>query len=542
MKPWMLVLAVLLPELLVTPSVCLAGEPPVRIVIQAPASLSLGQTSRLVVSLVGEKGQPRPTAQSLRIEIRGAEGLGAPTQVTIPAGAASAEVAVRAPKPHVWQIEAKSPGLSSGYAVVACVAVGHQLRPIPKARTTAASEQPTFSPAPPQETEAPKVRPRISLPDLARRAEAHKSILFPPPSPPATAAPEPIPAGAPAAPESTKTGAEPPAATPPKGHVELIAQPPKLRRGRGGWGESQVAAFWFEGDDPGPILNALSMRLVLDDGTGDTQINPVTLSIPSGQFQSPGTARISAQRADKATVRALYPGGQSKPVEIDFLQAEPTHLGFAGSSQTFRGLTSVNTDLYVRLLDDDGEPATTADARKVDVQVQGPTGTRSYSATLPANETQVKIPIELVRPASYSVTASAPGLQDSTPLAVRFALDWLLLACSLLGGVLGSLTRVLYRRERVWPKGLPRILALGVAAALLVLLLSLFGVLSVLGDALPAAEALQKVSASSLAGALLLGFIAGLVFDKVLGRFLGGTPGRRARPRGGVPAPKPGPA
>jgi hypothetical protein len=308
-----------------------------------------------------------------------------------------------------------------------------------------------------------------------------------------------------------------------------------VHRGPSGW-QGQVEAFWYEGDVPGVIPTDLSLSLLVDGKTGETRIAPTVLHIPGGQFKS-DPATISARSADTAEVQALYAGGQSKPVTIDFLASAPAKVGFPGPQQplSFRGLTAVATDVYVRLFDEDGQQAVSAAGQKVSLAVQGPTGTRTYSASVPPGDVQAKIPIELSRPGQYSLVASAPGLQDSPPLAVGFALDWLLLACALGGGVLGSLTRVLYRRERLWPKGLPRSLALGVAAALLVLLLSLFGVLSVLGDALPAAEALQKVSPTSLAGALLLGFLAGLVFDKIFARFLGARPGRKAKP----PAPKP---
>jgi len=307
-----------------------------------------------------------------------------------------------------------------------------------------------------------------------------------------------------------------------------------------------VEAFWFEGDAPGVIPTDLSLSLLVDGLTGETQVAPTVLRIASGQFKSADAATISARRADTARIQALYAGGRSKPVEVDFLAAEPVKLGFAGSPALFRGLTSVATDLYVRLLDDSGQPAVSGTGAKITLAVQGPTGTRSYAGSVPPGDMQAKIPIELPRPGQYSLVASAPGLADSPALPIGFALDWWLLASALLGGVLGSLTRVLYRRERLWPKGLPRSLALGVAAALLVLLLSLFGVLSVLGDALPAAEALQKVSPTSLAGALLLGFLAGLVFDKIFARFLGARPSRKAKPpappaTGSSPPPAPAP-
>jgi hypothetical protein len=382
----------------------------------------------------------------------------------------------------------------------------------------------------------------LRFPTLARRlpASAERDRVTAagrpaPPPPPAPAPPAEAARPVPASPESI-----PSAAPPSQGHVELIAQPPKLRRGHDGWATSQIQAFWFEGSEPGQSPRDLSLSLVVDGGD-DLQVAPTVLRIPNGQIQSPEAAKISAHRADTAMVRALYPGGQSKPVPISFLDAEPARLVFVGTPELFRGLTSVNTDLYVRLLDDGGQPATNNGDQtvKVNVAVQGPLGVHSYSATVAKGERETRIPIELTRPGQYSIRASAANLGDADPLAVRFALDWLLLASALVGGVLGSLTRVVYRRERVWPKGLPRVLVLGVASALFVLLLSVLGLLSLLGDALPSVEALQKVPASSLCGALLLGFLAGMLFDKVFGRFLGGTGGRRAKPKSGAPVPAP---
>ena len=320
------------------------------------------------------------------------------------------------------------------------------------------------------------------------------------------------------------------------GRVKLIAQPSKVRRVRGRWETSRVEAFWFQGvapaEAPEPRSDTLPVTLVIEQGTGSASVEPSALNIPRGSFRSQDPARISAGSAETAVLRALYPGGQSEPVEIEFLRSIPTQLVFAGIPASFRGLASGATELYVRLLDDDGQPVVAEKPVDVDVTVAGPTGTRSYSVKVPPGAIQAKVALELNRPGEYTLQAAAAGLGESASQTVRFAIDWLLISVSLLGGILGSVTRVLYRKERLRGKGLARVLALGTAAAFLVLLLALFGLLSILGGALPegVAEGLQKVSATSLFGVLLLGYIAGLVFDMVLGRFLGREGGGR-RPR-----------
>lgn len=391
------------------------------------------------------------------------------------------------PKPGLWKIEARSHGLLSGSGAVACVAEKAAVR---------------------------KTTPEKTPGNMSGNLTA-MIVRLPTGTDETTVTPESI---------------------APAGRVELIAQPAKLRRVRGGWEPSRIEAFWFEGDAPGLSPRDLSLSLIVDGGTSSTTADPSLLSIPSGAIKSQAPALVSARDAGTAAVRALYPGGQSKPVQLEFLNASPRRLGFAGTPKSFRGLASGSTELWVRLLDDNDEPAITEKPVAVDVAVAGPTGTRSYSANIAAGAMQAKVALELNRPGSYTIQASAPGLRESDALPVRFAVDWLLLSMALLGGLLGSLTRVLYRRnrrERVWPKGILRVLVLGVAAALLVLLLSLFGLLSLLSGALPegVSAELQKVSATSLFGVLLLGYLGGLLFDKVLGRFLGGGGGGKAAPR-----------
>ena len=529
MKPWLL----LLTALLAIPAASLAAEPPVRIALRVPkAQLQPGKASQITIELLGESGRPAAAAEPLTIQLAGAAGLGTPARVTVPAGASRLEVPIRAAKPGLWQIEARRKGLFPGFGVVVCIAGPQRATPIALPKPRASLPAPAAQP----KTAAPQLRSRLMFSRRAPELTARSAPAPVPPPPPSGA----VEIHAPVHAEALELRAQPAAEAAPKGRVELIAQPVKVPRTRDGW-KSLVDAFWFEEGVPALRSSPLDVILVLEGG--DAAIaSSKSLQIPGGQFKSERSAEVSAQSAAAATVEALYPGGKSNPIEIDFLSPPPRQLALAGASRSFRGLTGVTSDLLVRVLDDNGEPVTADREIPVEVAVEGPLGTHSYSIKVPPGAFQTKISLDLNRPGHYSVQASAPGLKPSESVDVHFALDWLLIASSLVGGTLGSLTRVLYRREHVWPKGFVRTVALGVAAALFVLLLSVFGVLSVLGDALPAAQALEKVPATSLFGALLLGFIAGLLFDKVFGRFLGARGGRKAKPPGGAPAPKEAPA
>jgi hypothetical protein len=549
MKPWIL----LLTAFLATPAASLAAEPPIRIALGVPkAQLQPGKASQITVELLGESGRPAVAAEPLKILLAGAAGLGAPAWVTVPAGASRLAVPIQAAKPGLWQIEARRKGLFPGFGVVVCPAVPRVGRSIGVKEMPPKDSKPVTPPAASTEVTVKKgSRQAFTFKPLAHirpEVDVHRRAL----ETAETAAPAPVPLPPPPRPEEARATGETASAAPvevagqprtetaSQGRVELIAHPTKVPRTRDGW-ESLVDAFWFEGDVPTVRSSPLEGFLVVEGGNS-VRASSARILIPNGQFKAADSTKISAQSVDSAEVQALYQGGKSKPIKIDFLSPSPAQLALAGASRSFRGLTGVTSDILVRVLDDNGEPVAADREIPVDVAVEGPLGTRSYSAKVSPGAIQATVSLDLNRPGSYTVQASASGLKPSDPVDVRFALDWLLLASSLLGGVLGSLTRVLYRREHIWPRGFLRTVALGVAAALFVLLLSVFGVLSVLGDALPAAQALEKVPATSLFGALLLGFIAGLVFDKIFGRFLGARGGRKAKPPGGTPAPKEAPA
>lgn len=309
--------------------------------------------------------------------------------------------------------------------------------------------------------------------------------------------------------------------------VRLIPEHLERYRGTQGWDSVSIDAYWYEKGNPSAAPRELDIALVADQG--DLRIDPVRLNILPGDFMSKQPAVVTALAAAKASLQALYPGGQSNLVDISFLAAPATQLSFSSGPQVIRGFGVVSSEVYVRLLDVAGMPAVADRPIQVNLQLTGPMGSPLVSpAVIPTGEIETRVPLELARFGAYTVVASAANLADAPPLSIQVAFDWLLLLATLLGGVLGSLTRVLYRGQGAEeaPRRLLRVLLLGSLAALLVVLLSAFHLLSLLAGALPQgwSDALAKVPLGSLTGVFLLGFLAGLLFDRVFGSLVSPSP------------------
>jgi hypothetical protein len=313
--------------------------------------------------------------------------------------------------------------------------------------------------------------------------------------------------------------------------VRLIPEHLERYRGTQGWESVSIDAYWYEKGNPSAAPHELDLALVANQG--DLRIDPVRLNILPGDFMSKQPAVVTAVATAKASLQALYPGGQSNLVAISFLAAPATQLSFSSGPQVIRGFGVVSSEVYVRLLDAAGVPAVADRPIQVNMQLNGPIGSPQLSpAVIPAGEIETRVPLALPRFGAYTVIASAASLADAPPLSIQVAFDWLLLLATLLGGLLGSLTRVLYRGQSAeeTPRRLLRVLLLGSLAALLVVLLSAFGLLSLLAGALPQgwADALAKVPLGSLTGVFLLGFLAGLLFDRVFGSLVSPPPSSAA--------------
>jgi hypothetical protein len=304
------------------------------------------------------------------------------------------------------------------------------------------------------------------------------------------------------------------------GGVRLIPERLERHRGSQGWESVAIDAYWYEKGNPGPAPHDLDLALV--SAQGDLRIDPARLNIRGGDFVSTHPAVVTPAAAETASLQALYAGGQSNRVEMSFLAAPAARLSFSSGPQLIHAFGVASSDVYVRLLDAAGEPAVTDQPVKISLQLSGPIGSPQLPpAVINAGEIQTQVPLQLPRFGVYTIVASAPNLADASPLTIEVAFDWLLLLATLLGGLLGSLTRVLYQgqREAAAPRRLLRVLLLGGLAALLVVLLSAFGLLSLLAGALPESwtQALARLPLGSLTGVFLLGFLAGLLFDRVFG-------------------------
>ena len=342
-------------------------------------------------------------------------------------------------------------------------------------------------------------------------------------------------AGAAAAPGAGSGGA----AT--KGGVRLIPEHMERYRGAQGWESVPIDAYWYENGNPSPAPQQIDLELALVSDQGDLRIEPDHLSIPPGDFVTRQPAMVTAASARKASLQALYPHGQSNLVDVSFLAAPAAKLAFASGPQVIRAFGVASSEVYVRLLDATGVPATANQKIQVNLRLSGPMGSPQLPPVwIDPGQFETRAPIELPRFGTYSVFAAAGNLADAAPLSIEVAFDWLLLLATLLGGLLGSLTRVLYQGQKAdeTPRRLLRVLLLGGLAALLVVLLSAFGLLSLIAGALPQgwSEALARIPLGSLTGVFLLGFLAGLLFDRVLGGVLSPAQGGAAAPKATAPA------
>jgi hypothetical protein len=504
-----------------------------KTVATSPAAAGERSTARAPVGPLAPTGARAPSSRPMPSAPPGLT-LPAPAGAPVPAEAA-APAGAPAPRPGLATARRLPPAPSIAGTPSAPPAGGGQAGSAPPAHTEVERlvAEGTAPPAGPK----PGSRP-ATLRAFATTGAARPTV---PPVPPGApeGGPGPAPGAGSAPGGDVSAGATP--ATAGSG-VRLVPEHLERYRGTQGWESVAIDAYWYENGNPSPAPQQIDLELALVDDRGDLRIDPDRLSIPPGDFVSRQPAVVTAASARKASLQALYSHGHSNLVDVSFLAAPAARLAFASGPSVIRAFGVASSEVYVRLLDATGVPAVADQPIKVNLSLSGPTGSPQLSpAVINAGEFETRVPVQLPRFGTYSVSAAASNLADAAPLSIEVAFDWLLLLSALLGGLLGSLTRVLYQAQggSASPRHLLRVLLLGGLAALLTVLLSAFGLLSLLAGSLPQgwSESLARIPLGSLTGVFLLGFLAGLLFDRVLGGLLTPARGRAAAPQ---PEPPPG--
>jgi len=520
----------------------------------------------LRLELVDAEGRSRSAGRDIPVDLRTEDGLLARTSFVLEAGATKLEVPLRPERPGAWVVEVVGRGLFPTHALVLCaepeeaaVAAGGGERAgtvggAPSARV----EPPVLGDVPEREialreTEAteemaldderiaradrveatarpridPELRPPRATADVARPA-------FPPAPVPEVGEEGADEEGGTADEEGTdEEGGTPDEGTPDEGTpdegtpdeeggtVQLKPDFLEIPRGPDGLFRTQLHAIWTEEGAPAARPSDLELAFLVDPPGGGRGVEPARLRLPAGELVV--SADLRSEIAGDVELTALYDRGESTAT-FRFLAAQAAALGFPRDELRLATLAGADVDLTVQLLDAEGRLVVAEQDRELTLRLDGPVAIAPRKVTVPRGDYEVSETVRIHRFGSYELTAAAPGLTPANA-RLRIGLDWLLLSMALLGGLLGSAIRILYQRKKIrWHWGLVRLLVLGAAAALLVLLLAVFRLLSLLEQALAAAPLLGELPLASPLAVLLLGLLAGLGLDAVLGRFLGGRP------------------
>lgn len=502
------------------PGVCLLLDPPKAPIIQ-------GQKGILTIALVDVSGTPTAAEKDLTIELVADPDLLTEQQTVLKAGETRVEVQLEPTRAGVWVIQAIARGVFDETALVVSMSSEVAGDDTPQDETprsvgtlaetegvgtgTSLLTPPSRAPLEPVEAERILIDKAGVRPDLAARVTARRDRIQLPD-------------------HLTSPGADVEEAT--EGHLVLKPTLTTVRRGPDGMYKGPLFVLWFEGESPNPRREDLEVELFFEPSTSDRVAIPQMLSLPAGQVSS--RLEIRSDSVGEVQVLALYGQRISDPVKVRFLPPKPTTLAFPRASYTLRGLASAQLDAVVQLLDDRGAILLAETKHKVSLLLEGEGGIETHELEILPGEFQATAKLRVSRFGEHTLRALSPGLKPALATA-HFRLDNLLLLVALLGGMVGSVARLLFtRRGKDWKKGLARAVALGVVAALLALLLALFQVLKVIEDILAPGlgSALSGLPFQNPLAVFLIGLIAGLGLETLLGFFTGW----RAKVAAGAPA------
>jgi hypothetical protein len=480
---------------------------PARIQLVPPRQLVAGKEAILTIRLTGPQGRPVPAPQDWVIQLEAPAEVQLPPQVSIRARSSEASISFIPSKPGVWKVTAKRVGLYPASLDLVCISEVNLHAAIP------------VTPGPGAILHgfpAAKVAPQPPV------AHGIGAVVQPPAKAPPAAAPPPPSSGG-----GTAGGSAPPpapaggpAATEP-GRLSLLIAPSEVHRHADGWENTRVSAIWM--NDQGPVNRAsdLAIQLHLEGAAEDFDLEPTTLEIPAGAYQTSSEAILKASAAGTANVRALYAGGSIPASRVEFLLARPTAIALTAGD--LLGLATVRLPADVQLVDPDGAPTESGGERTVSLRLEGPSGIQLQEVKFQPGQYQEVGIFNLARQGKYHLSASSLGLLKGGA-DFSYRLDWTLIGIALVGGVVGSGASLHWRERRKGRRlhagAIVVALMLGILSALLLLLLASFGVLSAIQGTVPETwSALSRVPVESLPGAFLLGLVGGLGFELILGSF-----------------------
>ena len=469
-----------------------------------PKTLIVGQKGTLTLSLKDATGEPRRAQRDLDIQLQAQPGgLLETSSVRLRSGFSRVEVTLSPKRSDTWSIQASTRGFFSARVLVVAVAAQRADRgqASPDRPTAGGFAVVNTSLEEIAATQELLVRQKGIQPDLAAKVlELEPNVAV--------------------SEETTPRGGDvpgdEPVTEPGRLHLELART--IVHRGADGLFRGILHAVWREGDEPSPRQSDLPLQFLFIPSGGDHRLEPSQAVLRTSETST----RLEVHSATEGEVQvvAIYDGFVSDPSILDFRPAKPKQLLFSSDFYSLRSLGSTQLEVSVRLLDANGALAATDKAREITLTMRGSDGERSQTLEIPAGDFQASAVFEVSRFGRYELEAIDVGL-DSAKAQVRLRFDFFLLLIGLLGGMLGSLTRLLFQRHHDWKKDLKRALVLGVVAALLAVPLALFGLLSALSSVFPEGllEALSALPSENHLAMFFIGLVAGLALEPLLAFF-----------------------
>lgn len=494
----------------------------IQLQLQVPEEpLVTGEKGRLIVTLADTEGKPRTPGRDLTLQLDTEDGLLKNRRIPWPKNQSRLEIEIGSEVPGSWFVEAFGEGLFPASTLVVVVepepagAAGEAEETVAEVGSEAPAELSREGADAPDDdrilatvegadTEAPVVVPidrpqldrRVLSPQLLRQARLQNPALL----------------------EALE--ARGPTAEPRAGSLVLQPNRAKVRRGADGLYRLKVKALWFVDGLPKKIDETLDLWFVFAPHTADRGTLPETVTISRGAVS--GDTEIRSKSPGEVQLSAMSERGISKPIEVTFLPPRPAGLAFSQPRYRVRSLAAAKLDLSIQLRDEIGNAVVAGKDTEVVLSWSGDEGTGNQRLTIAAGEFEEAAPLQLSRFGSYTVGVTAAELQ-SAEAAVDLDPDYMALLLALLGGIIGALARLLFvHRDDKWKKGIWRSLLLGAVAALLVLLLAVFRVLSTLEQWLPAElSMLGGLPFANHLAILLLGLVAGLGLESIILYFVG---------------------